>query len=99
MFLMLLGYCVPESLPVTLGYMSFTGVTEMYKVDTGIDVPDSRTKYPFTDMGVGDSILFEEKKTAESARVASLRFARAHRGEWVFSLRKVDNGWRLWRIR
>ena len=71
----------------------------MYKVDTGIDVPDSRTKYPFSDMEVGDSILFEDKKTAESARVASLRFARTHREEWAFSLRKVDNGWRLWRIK
>ena len=48
-------------------------------------------------MEPGDSILFKSKNQAESARVASIRFAKVHKPDWVFSLRKVENGWRLWR--
>jgi len=67
------------------------------QIDQGIDMPETRTKYPFEDMEQGDSILFKDKRQAESARVASIRFAKVHRPDWTFSLRKVDGGWRLWR--
>lgn len=60
-------------------------------------MPEDRTKYPFRDMESGDSILFKDKKQADSARVAALRFVRVHRPDWHFSLRKVEDGWRLWR--
>ncbi len=69
----------------------------MLQIDQGIDMPETRTKYPFEDMEQGDSILFKDKRQAESARVASIRFAKVHRPDWTFSLRKVDGGWRLWR--
>jgi len=69
----------------------------MYKVDRGIEYPDSRTRYPFNDMEVGDSILFTERAPADSARVAALRFARIQTPPWRFSLRTVSNGFRLWR--
>jgi hypothetical protein len=49
-------------------------------------------------MEAGDSILFGIRKQAESCRVAALRFTRVHQPKWVFTLRKVDDGWRLWRI-
>jgi len=49
-------------------------------------------------MDKGDSILFLEERRAASARVAAVRFAKRHRPEWVFTLRKVDDGWRLWRV-
>jgi len=48
-------------------------------------------------MEAGDSILFKGEKQAASARVAAIRFAKVHRPGWVFSMRKVENGWRLWR--
>lgn len=66
-------------------------------IEPGIEMPETRTKYPFIEMEPGDSILFKTKNQAESARVASIRFAKVHKPDWVFSLRKVDNGWRLWR--
>ncbi len=69
----------------------------MLQIEPGIEMPETRTKYPFMDMEPGDSILFKSKKQAESARVASIRFSKVHKPDWVFSLRKVDNGWRLWR--
>jgi len=49
-------------------------------------------------MEAGDSILFTVQKQANSARVAALRFVRVHRPDWKFSLRRVENGWRLWRV-
>ncbi len=69
----------------------------MVQIETNIPIPEDRTLYPFRDMGTGDSILFKGKKQAASARVAAIRFAKVHRPGWVFSMRKVENGWRLWR--
>jgi hypothetical protein len=71
----------------------------MHKVDYGVEYPDSRTKYPFHDMEVGDSILFTERPAADNARVSAIRFVKAHQPVWKFSLRTVENGWRLWRIK
>lgn len=70
----------------------------MVHIDQGIALPTNRSKYPFGEMEAGDSILFGVRKQAESCRVAALRFTRVHQPKWVFTLRKVDNGWRLWRI-
>ena len=69
----------------------------LLQIEHGLEMPETRTKYPFLDMEPGDSILFRSKNQAESARVASIRFAKVHKPDWVFSLRKVENGWRLWR--
>lgn len=71
----------------------------MYKVDTDIQFPDLTSKYPFNDMEVGDSILFPERPLADNARVSAIRFVRIHKPTWKFSLRVVENGWRLWRIK
>lgn len=71
----------------------------MVQIDQGIALPTNRSKYPFGEMETGDSILFKLRKQAESCRVAALRFSRVHQPDWTFSLRKVDNGWRLWRIK
>jgi hypothetical protein len=46
----------------------------------------------------GDSILFIDGKLAASARVAALRFSKIHQKGWQFRMRKVSDGWRLWRI-
>lgn len=70
----------------------------MYKIDTGMTVPDSRTKYPFREMEPNDSILFKDKKNADSARVAALRYAKSQQPAWSFTLRRVEDGWRLWRV-
>jgi len=57
-----------------------------------------RTSYPFNQMDVGDSFLLTEQKKAESARVAALLFARRKSLEWKFSVRKVTDGWRIFRV-
>ena len=69
----------------------------MIQIEANIPITEDRTTYPFRDMEAGDSILFKGEKQAASARVAAIRFAKVHRPGWVFSMRKVENGWRLWR--
>ena len=68
------------------------------QIEPGVPLPTDRTKYPFRDMEPGDSILFKDQKQSNSARVAALRFVRVHQPRWQFRLRRVDNGWRLWRV-
>jgi hypothetical protein len=57
-----------------------------------------RASYPFMQMDVGDSFLLTEYKKAESARVAALLFSRRKSLQWKFSLRKVSEGWRVFRV-
>jgi len=57
-----------------------------------------RVHYPFNDMFVGDSILINDFKRAESARVAAIQFAKRRGGACKFSLRKSREGWRIFRI-
>lgn len=70
----------------------------MIRIDTNVDLPQSRTKYPFADMQVGDSILFKDERQATSARVAAVRYAQRHEPDCTYTLRKVEDGWRLWRV-
>ncbi len=81
----------------TLGSMGYRS-EQMFQIESGIDMPMGRTKYPFGDMQPGDSIRFLDAKRANSARVSALRFVRGHAPDWSFQLRRVDDGWRLWRI-
>jgi hypothetical protein len=48
-------------------------------------------------MEPGDSILFREKAHANSARISSMRFVRLRQPTWKFVMRKVEDGWRMWR--
>jgi hypothetical protein len=57
-----------------------------------------RAIYPFKKMEVGDSFLLIEYKKAESARVAALLFTRRKSLPWKFSVRKVPEGWRVFRV-
>ena len=70
----------------------------MLQIDAGVAMPTDRTKYPFREMEPGDSILFKSQSKANSARVSALRFVRTHEPTWVFRLRRVSEGWRLWRV-
>ena len=72
----------------------------MIQIDkaTNLLSAEKRMSYPFVQMEVGDSFLLTEYKTAESARVAALLFARRKSLEWKFSMRKVNDGWRVIRI-
>ena len=70
----------------------------MLQIESGVAIPADRMKYPFRDMLACDSILFKDRKMANSARVSALRFVRLHQPRWKFQLRKVAEGWRLWRV-
>jgi hypothetical protein len=69
----------------------------MLQIERGVTFPVTRSKYPFADMEPGDSILFQEKAQANSARISSMRFVRLRQPTWKFVMRKVEDGWRMWR--
>ena len=60
--------------------------------------PDSRVAVLNT-LQIGDSLFFAEHKEAQSMRVLSYYFLKTRNLGWRFTFRKIDNGWRLIRIR
>ena len=57
-----------------------------------------RHRYVFDDMGVGDSLFFDDFKLAENARIAAIQFAKRRNPDWKFGIRKMNNGWRIFRV-
>jgi hypothetical protein len=75
-------------------------VKAMMTIDTpesGIAMTEVR-RYPFNQMNIGDSILIDDFRVAQSARVSAINFIKRHNLCWKFSMRKTDNGWRIFRI-
>ena len=70
----------------------------LIQIESGVVLPDHRSMYPFADMQEGDSFLITDRKKADSARVASLRFTKRQRPDWSFVMRRVEDGWRIWRV-
>lgn len=65
----------------------------MVKVESGISMPQ---RYPFKDMQVGDSFLLPPGVKRTAVNVAALRYGRKH--GMKFTIRKVPEGFRCWRI-
>lgn len=86
----------PDSL-VRICNMS-TELTQEIHIETDVRFPLNRMSYPFGDMEPGDSFLIPDQRRANSARVASIRFIRKYQPDWEFKMRRVDGGWRLWRV-
>lgn len=57
-----------------------------------------RIRYSFADMTIGDNIYISDFRKAESARVSAIQFSKRNQLGWRFSIRKMDGGWRLFRI-
>jgi hypothetical protein len=57
-----------------------------------------RSRYVFCEMIIGDCMFFEDFKNAESARVAAIQYVRRKNLQWKFSIRKMNDGWRLFRV-
>jgi hypothetical protein len=57
-----------------------------------------RIRYPFEKMCIGDSFFIDDYKKSQSARVSAFNFSKKYNSEWKFSLRKINNGWRIYRI-
>lgn len=70
----------------------------MLQIDRNVEIPEGRTRYPFSEMEAGDSIFFVNERKAASARIAAVRYAGRYHPTWVFTLRRVEGGWRLWRV-
>lgn len=71
----------------------------MLTIDTQIPAPRVRERqsYPFMDMRVGDSFLIVDEDLVRNARSAAWMFGKRHQGV-RFSCRRVEGGWRLWRV-
>ena len=69
----------------------------MIQIESGIVIPSHRSMYPFAEMLEGDSFILHNHKKADSARVASIRFVKRQQPDWSFVMRKVEDGWRIWR--
>ena len=66
----------------------------MYKIDKGVPLPGKCTKYPWEQMGIGDSFFV---KNGNQARVGASATNAARFGK-KFTTRKVDGGVRVWRV-
>jgi hypothetical protein len=71
--------------------------TAAIKIEHNIPIPERlvRTRYPWLDMGVGDSFLWPEaarKHAGTSALKASERYGR------TFVVRRTKDGTRCWRL-
>ncbi len=69
-------------------------------IESGIPMsalPESK-KYNFDQMSVGDSMFFETLPEVESAQSASKGYAKRNNKSFKMSRRKVEGGYRLWRI-
>ena len=68
----------------------------MYQVEKGVPVPEVSSKYPFKQMDVGDSFVFElDKKKQVSA--AANHYAK--KTGFGFTIREDGDGFRIWRVK
>jgi hypothetical protein len=70
----------------------------MYDIEQAVKITEKyrRTKYPFRQLGVGDSftVAYWEGRRLRSAAYSHGKRVR----EWGFVIRRCDEGWRLWRV-
>jgi hypothetical protein len=69
----------------------------LLKSEEKVSCPD-RIRYAFDEMSVGDNLHILDHKKAESARISAIQFSKRNQLGWRFSIRKMDGGWRLFRI-
>lgn len=73
-----------------------TGVAKL-KIEKEIKIPKVN-RYPFDKMEIGDSLFFEELTEVESAQNAGYQYGKTRNNGFKMTRRKMDNGYRLWRI-
>jgi len=64
----------------------------VFTIESNIEIPIPRLKYPFPDMKVGDSFFCQDKRVKN----ASAQFGNRH--GMKFTIRVVEGGYRLWRV-
>ena len=66
--------------------------------EKGIPIPKrSRYAWSWKDMQVGDSIYFQDAKTADSAGMSLRQYIRVNKLSWKITVRKENTGKRIWR--
>jgi hypothetical protein len=69
-----------------------------YFIEKNIPMPEQRyAKYPFSVMEIGDSFFAETK--ASSLLTTANYFLKKHNKNWEFTVRKENNGTRIWRTK
>ena len=78
----------------------------LFKIEKGIPIPEKRTRmggsiYPFDKMKVGDSFHLGDKARnygeAHTVMIKAYLYGRYHNKK--FSVRKVEDGYRVWRTK
>ncbi len=71
-----------------------------FKVESGIKVPKSRSRYPFAAMRIGDSFLVPcgGSTSREGCVARSASHSAGKRYKMKFASRQCDNGVRIWRV-
>ena len=70
------------------------------KIDKGIEIPHRRmlkTRYPVREMEIGDSFLIHDGE-APSKYIGSYSFLFSKMTGFKFMCRKVEGGFRYWRV-
>lgn len=69
-----------------------------FKIEKGVPLPPKRSasKYPFKEMGVGDSIFVDGKDGPKAVRAAYIWGRRNNVG---MAARREHNGHRIWRVK
>jgi len=72
------------------------------KIDNQVPIPplgevrDNRTKYPFREMEVGDSIFVDGEEDGYRAKAAAVMMTK--RSRLTFKTQRENNGVRIWRV-
>lgn len=67
-------------------------------IDKGIEMVNKKgrkSKYPFCDMDIGDSVFFKDKTSLDKETVYAYNYGR--KSNKRFSAKSVDGGVRIWR--
>ena len=67
------------------------------QVEKSIPIPTKKS-YFFDRMSVGDSFFFKELSEVECCSSAAYSYAKTHNNGFKMTRRKVDGGYRIWRI-
>lgn len=66
-------------------------------IEENVPLPPMK-RYRFSEMVVGDSMFFETLSEVESAASAAYSYERTHKIGFKVTRRKVEGGYRLWRV-
>lgn len=69
------------------------------EIEKNESLPEAKAqRYPFEQMEVGDSVLVADLPKAESIQNAAYAWGKKNGTGFKMTRRKVDNGYRVWRI-